>query len=343
MTDSKIGINLTRHIYHEQMEHPEATGELSGILNQIAFAGKIVSREVNKAGLVEILGLTGDKNVQGEEVQKLDEFANEVFLNILGKSGHFCVMATEEEAEIVLVPDGYDRGHYSIALDPLDGSSNIDVNVNIGTIFSVHRRVSEGENPGKQDLMQLGRNIIAAGYVVYGSSTMLVVSTGNGVHGFTLDPSVGEFLQSHTNIRIPEKGKIYSINEGNYPYWTTGVRKYIDYLKEKDKESGRPYSGRYIGSMVADMHRTLLKGGIFMYPADKKDPKKPDGKLRLLYECAPFAFLMEHAGGAASTGTGPVLDVLPEDLHQRVPFFAGSVYDVNQVEGFVRKYDEGQE
>jgi fructose-1,6-bisphosphatase I len=252
-------------------------------------------------------------------------------------------MATEEEAEVIPVPKGFKRGNYSIALDPLDGSSNIDVNVNIGTIFSVHRRITEGEGGCEQDLMQPGRNIIAAGYVVYGSSTMLVVSTGNGVHGFTLDPSVGEFLQSHTDIRIPEKGKIYSINEGNYPYWTTGVRKYIDFLKEKDKESGRPYSGRYIGSMVADMHRTLLKGGIFMYPADKKDPKKPNGKLRLLYECSPFAFLVEHAGGAASTGTGPVLDVVPEDLHQRVPFFAGSAYDVSQVEEFVKKYDEDQE
>ncbi|MGD8353067.1 MAG: class 1 fructose-bisphosphatase [Pseudomonadota bacterium] len=342
MADKKIGINLTRHIYEKQKEHPEATGELTGILNQIAFAAKIVSREVNKAGLVEILGLTGHENVQGEEVQKLDVFANEVFLNILGKSGHFCVMATEEEEEVIPVPEGYKRGGYSVALDPLDGSSNIDVNVSIGTIFSIHKRVSGSGDGGEGDLMQPGRKIVGAGYIVYGSSTMLVMSTGNGVHGFTLDPSVGEFLESHTDIRIPEKGKTYSINEGNYPYWTTGVRKYIDYLKEKDKESGRPYSGRYIGSMVADMHRTLLKGGIFMYPADKKDPKKPQGKLRLLYECAPFAYLVEHAGGAASTGTIPVLDVLPEELHQRVPFFAGSRLDVEQVKEFVQKYDEEQ-
>ena len=343
MADKKIGINLTRHIYEKQREHPEATGELTGILNQIAFAAKVVSREVNKAGLVEILGLTGDENVQGEEVQKLDEFANEVFVNILGKSGHFCVMATEEEAEIIPIPRGYKRGSYSIALDPLDGSSNIDVNVNIGTIFSIHKKISEGEKGCKEDLMQPVRNIVGAGYIVYGSSTMLVMSTGNGVHGFTLDPSVGEFLESHPDIRIPKKGNTYSINEGNYPYWTTGVRTYIDFLKEKDRESGRPYSGRYIGSMVADMHRTLLKGGIFMYPADKKDPKKPQGKLRLLYECSPFAFLVEHAGGAASTGTMPILDVVPEDLHQRVPFFAGSVHDVREVEEFVQKYDESQE
>ncbi len=337
--DRKIGINLARHIYEMQREHPEATGELTGILNQIAFASKIVSREVNKAGLVEVLGLTGEKNVQGEDVQKLDDFANEVFLNILGKSGHFCVMATEEEADFILIPPGYGKGHYSVALDPLDGSSNIDVNVNIGTIFSIHRRVSEGDDGCGADLMQPGRAIAAAGYIVYGSSTMLVMSTGHGVHGFTLDPSVGEFLESHTGIRIPGKGQIYSINEGNYPYWSTGVREYIDHLKQKDEKGGRPYGGRYIGSMVADMHRTLLKGGIFMYPADSKDPKKPDGKLRLLYECAPMAYLCEQAGGAASTGWGPVLDVEPAKLHQRVPFFAGSIRDVRKVEEFIAKYD----
>jgi len=337
--DRKIGINLARHIYEMQREHPEATGELTGILNQIAFASKIVSREVNKAGLVEVLGLTGEKNVQGEEVQKLDDFANGVFVNILGKSGHFCVMATEEEADIIPIPPGYGKGHYSVALDPLDGSSNIDVNVNIGTIFSIHRRVSEGDDGCEADLMQPGRILAAAGYIVYGSSTMLVMSTGNGVHGFTLDPSVGEFLESHPDIQIPEKGKIYSINEGNYPYWSTGVREYINHLKQKNKEDERPYGARYIGSMVADMHRTLLKGGIFMYPADLKDPKKPHGKLRLLYECSPMAFLCEQAGGAASMGRGPVLDVEPTELHQRTPFFAGSVHDVREVEEFIAKYD----
>ncbi|UCF30508.1 MAG: class 1 fructose-bisphosphatase [bacterium] len=339
MTDGKIGINLTRHIFEKQREYPEATGELTGILNQIAFAAKIVSREVNKAGLVEILGLTGDKNIQGEEVQKLDDFANEVFINILAKSGHFCVLASEEVPDVIPIPDGYISGHYSIAIDPLDGSSNIDVNVNIGTIFSIHRRTSEGEKGCADDLMQAGRKQVAAGYVVYGSSTMLVMSTGNGVHGFTLDPSVGEFLESHPDIQIPSRGKTYSINEGNYPYWSGGVRHYIDHLKKKDKESGTPYGARYIGSMVADMHRTLLKGGIFMYPADNKDPKKPHGKLRLLYECAPMAFLCEHAGGAASTGTGPVLDVVPTELHQRVPFFAGSTEDVRELERFIADYD----
>jgi fructose-1,6-bisphosphatase I len=339
MADGMIGINLTRHISEKQKEHPEATGELTGILNQIAFAARIVSREVNKAGLVEILGLTGERNIQGEEVQKLDDFANDVFTSILGSSGHFCVMASEEDPDIIPSPEGFKKGHYTISLDPLDGSSNIDVNVSIGTIFSIHRRVSKRGSGGASDLMKKGRDQIAAGYVVYGSSTMLVMSTGNGVHGFTLDPSVGEFLQSHTNIRIPEKGKTYSINEGNYPYWSTGVRNYIDHIKKKDKETGRPYSSRYIGSMVADMHRTLLKGGVFMYPADNKDPKKPHGKLRLLYECSPMAFLCEQAGGSASTGKGPVLDVEPSELHQRVPFFAGSAQDVKELEEFVAKYD----
>ncbi len=337
-----LGITVSRHIMDLQRMHPEATGDLSGLLNELIVAAKTISAEVNMAGLADILGMSGKTNIQGEEVQKLDEFANNTIKRRMARCGYICVMTSEEEDDAIPVEDGYE-GKYTLAFDPLDGSTNIDVNVNIGTIFSVHRRVTEGEEGCEQDLMQSGRRITAAGYVVYGSSTMLVVSTGNGVHGFTLDPSVGEFLQSHSDIRIPEKGKIYSINEGNYPYWTTGVRKYIDFLKEKDKESGRPYSGRYIGSMVADMHRTLLKGGIFMYPADKKDPRKPSGKLRLLYECAPFAFLVEHAGGAASTGIGPVLDVLPEDLHQRVPFFAGSAEDVRQVEAFIRKYDEDQE
>ncbi|GAB4270674.1 MAG: class 1 fructose-bisphosphatase [Deferrisomatales bacterium] len=338
MASGQLGITLTRHIYEEQRLHPQATGELTGILNQIALAAKVVSREVNKAGLAEILGLTGEENVQGEQVRKLDKFANDVFLAAFDHCGHFCIMASEEVDEPIPIPEHFPKGHYAIAFDPLDGSSNIDVNVSIGTIFAIHRRVSEGEDGCVQDLLQPGRKLVAAGYVVYGSSTMLVMSTGNGVHGFTLDPSVGEFLESHPNIRIPQRGKIYSVNEGNYPYWHEGVRRYVDYLKERDPATGRPYSARYIGSMVADMHRTLLTGGIFMYPADTKDPKKPHGKLRLLYECNPMAFLCEHAGGAASTGTGPVLDVEPTELHQRVPFFAGSVENVRELEEFVARF-----
>jgi fructose-1,6-bisphosphatase I len=288
--------------------------------------------------LVEILGLTGEENVQGEEVRKLDEFANDVFISAFDHCGHFCIMASEEIEEPIPIPEEFASGRYSIAFDPLDGSSNIDVNVSIGTIFAVHRKVSAGSRGMIDDLLQPGRRLAAAGYVVYGSSTMLVMTTGSGVHGFTLDPSVGEFLQSHPDIRIPKRGKTYSVNEGNYPYWSEGVRRYVDHVKEQDSASGRPYSSRYIGSMVADMHRTLLKGGIFMYPADSKDPKKPHGKLRLLYECAPMAMLCEQGGGAASTGTGPVLDVDATDLHQRVPFFAGSVENIRDLEESMAKY-----
>ncbi len=339
MADSKLGITLARHIYERQKEHPEATGELSGILGQITVAAKVVSREVNKAGLVELLGLTGEKNVQGEEVKRLDDFANDVFISALDHSGHFCIMASEEVAEPIPIPLEYPTGPYCIAFDPLDGSSNIDVNVSIGTIFAVHRKVSHGPRGCEEDLLQPGRRLVAAGYIVYGSSTMLVMSTGNGVHGFTLDPSVGEFLQSHPDIRIAKRGKIYSVNEGNYPYWSEGVRKYVNYIKERDPATGRPYTARYIGSMVADMHRTLLYGGIFMYPKDRKDPKNPVGKLRLLYECQPMAFLMEQAGGAASTGRAPILDMRPTALHQRVPFFAGSPENVRHLEEFILKYN----
>lgn len=339
MADPRLGITLTRHIYERQREHPEATGELSGILGQITLAAKVVSREVNKAGLVELLGLTGEENVQGEKVKKLDDFANDVFVQALDHSGHFCIMASEEMAEPFPIPPEFPSGPYCIAFDPLDGSSNIDVNVSIGTIFAVHRKISLGPRGSEEDLLQPGRRIVAAGYIVYGSSTMLVMSTGNGVHGFTLDPSVGEFLQSHPDIRIPERGKIYSVNEGNYPYWSEGVRKYVNYIKERDPGSGRPYSARYIGSMVADVHRTLLYGGIFMYPKDRKDPEKPVGKLRLLYECSPMAFLMEQAGGAASTGREPILDLRPVALHQRVPFFAGSKENVAELETFIKRYN----
>ncbi len=340
MDGKGIGITLTRHIYESQQVHPEATGEFSDMLNQIAWAAKVVSREVNKAGLVELLGLTGEKNVQGEQVQKLDRFANEVFTSVISGSGHFCIMASEEMAEAQPIEaSAYKTGRYSIAFDPLDGSSNIDVNVSIGTIFAIHRRVTEGETGTEADLLQPGHKLVAAGYVVYGSSTMLVMSTGNGVHGFTLDPSVGEFLKSHPDIQIPARGKTYSVNEGNFPYWSDGVRRYVAYMKQKDPATGRPYGSRYIGSMVADVHRTLLRGGIFMYPADSKDPLKPHGKLRLLYECAPMAFLIERAGGAASTGRGRVLEVEPEALHQRVPFFAGSVENVREAERFIAEHD----
>lgn len=338
MSARDYGISLTRHIYMDQQGHPKATGQLSAILSQIGLAAKVVSREVNKAGLVEILGLTGDRNVQGEEVRRLDDFAQDVFVEAFSHLDNFCIMASEEEEEPIPVPADYSRGNYAIAFDPLDGSSNIDANVSVGTIFAIHRRVSAGEAGQLEDLLQPGRLLVAAGYVVYGSSTMLILSTGHGVDGFTLDPSVGSFLRSHEGIRIPRRGKIYSVNEGNYPYWSYGVRMYVDHLKAHDPAKGRPYGSRYIGSMVADIHRTLLYGGIFMYPADTKDPKKPHGKLRLLYECSPMAFLLEQAGGAASDGNQPILDMQPKALHQRTPFFGGSLEDVREAERYLRDY-----
>lgn len=320
----------------EQRKYQEATGDFSAVMNGISLAAKIISSEVNKAGLIDILGLTGKTNVQGEEVQKLDEYANATVISAIEHTGHICVMASEELADPIEVPKQFPRGKYVVMFDPLDGSSNIEANVSIGTIFSMQRKVSAGKEWSMDDLLQKGENLVAAGYIIYGSSTVFVYSAGKGVHGFTLDPNVGEFLLSHPNIRIPEKSKIYSVNEGNYNYWDEGVRRYIDYLKDKDPENNRPYSSRYIGSLVADFHRNLLYGGIFLYPADKKDPKKPHGKLRLLYEANPLAFIVEQAGGAASTGWERILEVEPTDLHQRVPLIIGSREDVRMAEEFIQ-------
>ncbi len=252
------------------------------------------------------------------------------------RCGQLCVMASEENADLIDIPRKYPKGNYVLLFDPLDGSSNIDANVSIGTIFSIHRKISKGEDGCAEDLLQMGRRQVAAGYFVYGSSTMMVYTTGNGVFGFTLDPSVGEFLLSHEMIRIPERGKIFSVNEGNYAYWDEGVRRYVESLKRSSLEGGRAYSSRYIGSLVADFHRTLLYGGIFMYPADNKDPKKPHGKLRLLYECAPLAFICEQAGGLASDGTRQILDIEPQELHQRSPLFIGSREDVLTAEKHIK-------
>jgi len=336
MTPEGIGMTLTQYILEGQRVHPEATGRFTAILNQIALAAKVISREVNMAGLVDILGLTGETNVQGEQVRKLDRYAHDVFVTALGRLGQFCVMVSEEADEPILVPPQYGRGRYTIVFDPLDGSSNIDANITVGSIFAIHHKRSPGETCSLDDLLQPGRDIEAARYVMYGSSTLMVLSTGHGVCGFTLDPTVGEFLVSHPDIRIPERGTIYSTNEGNYCYWSPEVRAYIDHLKKPDAIAGHPYSARYAGSMVGDVHRTLLYGGIFLYPADTKDPRRPEGKLRLLYECAPMAFIAEQAGGSATTGRMPVLDVRPEDIHQRCPFFVGSPDDVEELLSFLR-------
>ena len=331
-----LGITVSRHILDSQHLHPQATGELSSLLIELIVAAKTISAEVNMAGLAGILGQSGKTNIQGEEVQKLDEFANNTIKRRMACCGNLCAMASEEEADFIPVAEGCE-GKYTLAFDPLDGSSNIDVNVNIGTIFSIHRRKTAA-GPGEEaDLLQAGRKQVAAGYIIYGSCTMLVFSTGDGVHGFTLDPSVGEFYLSHPDIKTPDRTKYFSINEGNTSFWDEPVRRYVDYLKEVDTASGRPYSGRYIGSLVADFHRNLITGGIFLYPRDRKNPTKPKGKLRLLYEAAPLAFLAEQAGGRAITDDGRnILDIEPEELHERVALVIGNRSAVDMAETFLR-------
>ena len=328
---------LNEFIIERQQDFPYAKGELSRLLTHIGLAAKIVNREVNQAGLVDILGQTGRKNVQGEEVQKLDEFANEKFVEALKGSSECCGIATEESQDIIRFDtDMAKDGKYVLCLDPLDGSSNIDVNVSIGTIFSIYRRISpRGHQAEIEDFLQEGTKQVAAGYIIYGSSTMLVYTTGRGVNGFTLDPSIGEFCLSHPDIKIPLNGKIYSVNEGNYLQFPKGVRKYIDYCKENDPQTKRPYSARYIGSLVADFHRNLLKGGIFMYPPTKKHP---NGKLRLLYEANPMSFIIEQAGGMAINHEGErILDIKPTDLHQRTPLYIGSRAMVENLYRFVKQ------
>ncbi|MBW1721723.1 MAG: class 1 fructose-bisphosphatase [Deltaproteobacteria bacterium] len=330
----RVGMTITEHILKEQRENPGATGDFTQLLSELIVAAKVISREVNKAGLTDILGSTGEVNVQEEQVQKLDVFANRVIIERMRHVGQLCCMGSEELADPVEIPPQYPKGNYVLLFDPLDGSSNIDVNVSIGTIFGIYRRVSRPEEGDytMTDLLQPGIRQVAAGYFIYGSSTIMVYTTGNGVHGFTLYPSVGEFLLSHENIRIPEKGKIYSVNEGYYQYWDEKTKAVVEYFKSRDESTGRPYSARYVGSLVADFHRNLLKGGIFMYPADRKDPKKPSGKLRLMVEANPLAMVVKQAGGYASNGYGPILEIEPESLHQRVPLYIGSKEDVKMVE-----------
>ena len=324
-----LGITVSRHIMDSQRLHPEATGELTGLLSDLIVAAKTISAEVNMAGLADVLGMSGKINIQGEHVQKLDDFANNTIKRLMARCGYLCAMTSEEEADMIPVVEGYE-GKYTLAFDPLDGSSNIDVNVSIGTIFSIHRRLSASGSGDEADMLQPGKRQVAAGYIIYGSSTILVFTTGEGVHGFTLDPSVGEFYLSHPDIRIPEKSKYFSINEGNYHYWQEPVRRYLEYIKDENKSEGRPYSARYIGSMVADFHRNLIAGGIFLYPRDTKNSTKPYGKLRLLYEAAPLAFVVEQAGGKAVTDDGlRIMDIQPDSLHQRVPVVIGSSHDVD--------------
>jgi fructose-1,6-bisphosphatase I len=332
--DSRVGITLETYILEGMMGFPAASGAFTSLLNQIGLAAKLITSKVRRAGLANILGYTGETNVQGEQVQKLDEVANETLIASLGRRRHCAAIASEEMEEIKILSTD-PRAKYVVVFDPLDGSSNIDVNISIGTIFGVLRRPDTTGVVTEADFLTPGKDLLAAGYVLYGSSTMLVLSTGveGGVHGFTYDPTVGEFFLSHENIRIPERGKTYSINEGNYASWTDEVKRWNSWIKEEDKDSGRPYGCRYVGTLVADAHRTLLKGGIFAYPADKKSR---GGKLRLLYEANPFAFIFEAAGGKASTGRERILDIVPEALHQRVPLVIGSSHDVDVFEQFMR-------
>ncbi|EGQ7879100.1 class 1 fructose-bisphosphatase [Vibrio cholerae] len=330
---------LGEFIVEKQHDFPHASGELSSLLASIRLAAKIVNREINKAGLADIIGASGNDNIQGEEQQKLDLYANEKFKAALEARDQVCGVASEEEDEAVAFSKELNKNaKYVVLMDPLDGSSNIDVNVSVGTIFSIYRRVSPvGTPPTQEDFLQPGNKQVAAGYVIYGSSTMLVYTTGNGVNGFTYDPSLGTFYLSHENMRIPENGKIYSINEGNYIRFPTGVKKYIKFCQENVPEDGRPYTSRYIGSLVADFHRNLLKGGIYLYPSTQSHP---NGKLRLLYECNPMAFLIEQAGGLASDGARRIMDIKPTELHQRVPFFVGSKNMVHKVETFLETYPD---
>ena len=333
---------LNRFIIEQQRNHPEARGNLSALLEAVAFAAKVISLEVNKAGLVDILGLTGAVNVQGEEVQKLDDYAQNSFVKALDHTGLCCCLVSEEEPDLIPIPDRYPKGNYVFTMDPLDGSSNIDANVSIGSIFGVYRRVSPEGGAGRpEDALQPGSELVVGGYVIYGSSTMLVYTTGKnyGVHGFTLDPSIGEFFLSHRDIKIPEGGRLYSVNEGNCLHWDPATRHFVERLKGRDNPLGKEYSGRYIGSLIADFHRNLFYGGLLLYPADDKDPEKPTGKLRLLSECAPLSFVCEAAGGKASTGTERILDIVPKELHQRVPLVVGSPKEVEFYEEILRTYD----
>jgi len=324
-------VTIERHILEQQKQYPQATGVLTGILYDIALAGKVIARETNRAGLTDILGLTGAFNIQGEEVAKLDEFANAAIIRLNQFTGRLAAMASEEIEDMIHIPEHYPTGRYLMIFDPLDGSSNIDYSVSIGTIFSILRRRSAQDEPVTvNDCLQPGHDIVAAGYILYGPSTMMVYSAGNGVHGFTLDQTVGEFLLSHPDIKIPRKPKYYSTNQGYERYWAREIQEYTHHLQ------ARNLSLRYIGSLVADFHRNLLGGGIFFYPADTRDPELPHGKLRLLYEAAPLAFLAVQAGGAASDGAQPILSLQPTELHERTPLFIGNKELVTLLEEYIR-------
>ncbi len=327
-------VTIERHILEQQRFHPEATGVLTQLLYDIALAGKMIASQMSRAGLAQILGKTGDTNIQGEQVMKLDRLADETIYILNDHTGRLAVMASEEHEDVLSIPEEYPVGKYVLLFDPLDGSSNIDFNVGVGTIFAIYQRVTKEGRGTMEDCLQPGRNLVAAGYIVYGASTMFVYTTGHGVHGFTLDPSIGEFLLSHDNIRIPNKPTYYSVNQGYFTRWSPGVQKYTQHLQNMTSET-KSISMRYVGSLVVDFHRTLLSGGIFYYPADIA---KPEGKLRLAYEAIPLAYIIEQAGGSASNGSGSILDVTPTALHQRSALYVGNTDMVREVEDYIRIY-----
>ncbi len=329
-------MTIERHILEEQQLHPEATGALTQLLYDIALAGKVIASRTTRAGLAEILGQTEDVNIQGEVVQKLDRFADLTIFRLNDHTGRLAIMASEENENPISIPEKYSVGKYVLLYDPLDGSSNIDFNIPVGTIFSIFRRITEDGRGSLQDCLQPGRDLVAAGYMIYGSSTMLVYSTGMGVHGFTLDPAVGEFLLSHPNIMIPDQPRYFSANLGYRQAWSSGVKRFTDYLQGMEEKTPR-LSLRYVGSLVADFHRNLLAGGIFYYPIDNLEPDKPMGKLRLTYEAAPLSFLAQQAGGRGSDGCQNILDIVPKSLHQRVPLFIGNRSLVEKAEALIRE------
>lgn len=333
-------ITIERHIQEQQSDHPNATGVFTRILQDMALAAKLISRETNRAGLTSMLGETESQNATGDRQQKLDMFADNIIFRMNDHTGRCAALVSEEHDELIDIPMNYDTGNYVLLYDPLDGSSNIDVNVSIGTIFSIHRKFTRGDRGTIEDVLQRGKRLVAAGYVIYGSSTMMVYTAGHGVHGFTLDMGVGEFILSHPNITVPPHARYYTINHGYERYWTKGISEYVKWLQRQDDDRGKPLGHRYIGSLVADFHRNLLTGGVFAYPGDLHEPDKPYGKIRLMYEAQALAFIAEQAGGYASDGIGDILEVRPHTLHQRVPIFIGNIDLVQKAEALIQEYDQ---
>ena len=335
-----IMMTIERFILEQQAKFPDATGTLTNMLYDIALAAKLIARETTRFGLTDIMGGSDHTNIHGERQQKLDLYADEVIRQITDYTGRLCAMASEEHEDIIEIPAHFGKGKYVLLYDPLDGSSNIDVNVSVGTIFAIHRKITRGELGTVEDVLQPGRKLVAAGYVIYGSSTMLVYTTGQGVHGFTLDSSVGEFLLSHPNMTMPATPMYYSANHGHEKHWTPGVRRFVKHLQGLHGEGGTPLSHRYIGSLVSDFHRNLMRGGVFVYPGELGGGSKPNGKLRLMYEGQAMAFIAEQAGGCASDGIGDLLDIVPHTLHQKTPCFIGDRNLVRLAEEYITKYDQ---